>query len=897
MRRNIELYIDGQRADLDEKGLVLYNYAFTDAEKPTAVRNSYSKQVTLPGTPANGRIFSHCYRLDSKTAPGGFVALKETPFTIYADTGEIIETGYLRLDSIKRSGRLVSGWNVSLFGGLGSFFYALSYRSDGQKKTLADLNYLGGGRPDTELDFVINATNVAAAWARLASNPAGVQHRWDVVNFAPCYNGIPEGDFSPNIGYGSRSKMGLANHSPYNADADGNVLVKLAENVDEWAVKDLRSYLQRPVFSIAALLKACSNPANTGGYVFDYSQVPESLYKNVWKTLPLIPSMGTFRATKGTATGYFSDRVTAAAEISDITFSPALPNYGGTNVDATIFASLVWNAYSTPVARLRNSSLTEISLVFLQVLAYNGNTLVGASDVACLGPSGVNLEGVGRYIADIGFTPAYDASLPIHYQGTDLQAIGGGGGYETRDRAEMHVTAANTPQRFVLSAKAYRVYGDFNLDDIYIDDGEYLGGSLPTVWASGSGAVIPLEETETSATYCSASYVTENGPRSGSTVGKAELLSSKYTPADYLIGWAKLNGLVFVYDAGRKTVTLMERQAFFRDTAASAIDLTGRVDLLKEVTVKPLYASARWYAFQLAVAEGAFGKEYKDIYGLDYGIQKVDTNYPFDASQKNLLEGNPFRAAVPVLAHGKNWNYIEDDGDFRPSPFQESGLKYTLWNAGGQAQEYDVPPLSSTDTVVYYYNPDYNGYDLAGVSRLQLCDKDGKGVDGEDVLVWYEGQKAMEYFRLSDDSAGMLAANGGTPCWMLTGGTPAGVQVPTFTRYRQTGYRVTAVMDFGIPREVDIPGISFVDGCTAYERRWRDYIRDLLDQDAKTLTCRIDFSGLQVGVDLLRRFYWYDGSLWVLNKISNYSLTTWDAVECELLRVGNPARYNSGQSE
>ena len=89
MKRTIELYIDGKRADLDASGLILMNYAFTDLEKPTAVKNSYSKQITLPGTPANDAIFGHFARTDRRIEAGGSasgVAFNpgfKTPFIIY----------------------------------------------------------------------------------------------------------------------------------------------------------------------------------------------------------------------------------------------------------------------------------------------------------------------------------------------------------------------------------------------------------------------------------------------------------------------------------------------------------------------------------------------------------------------------------------------------------------------------------------------------------------------------------------------------------------------------------------------------------------------------------------------------------------------------------------------
>ena len=96
MRRKIELYIGGLQADLDDQNLILFNYAFTDLETPSAVKNSFSKQVTLPGTPANAKIFGHSARVDRTAGYGGATGVqfnpgKKTPFTIYDEKRCMIE--------------------------------------------------------------------------------------------------------------------------------------------------------------------------------------------------------------------------------------------------------------------------------------------------------------------------------------------------------------------------------------------------------------------------------------------------------------------------------------------------------------------------------------------------------------------------------------------------------------------------------------------------------------------------------------------------------------------------------------------------------------------------------------------------------------------------------------
>ena len=203
MRRKISLYIADQLADLDDQSFILFNYTMDDLSNPTVVKNSFSQQISLKGTPANNRIFGEYYKGDRKWANTGgdsgvdYNAARKTPFTIYDEMGAILESGYVKLDSIERNGADIQ-YKVTLYGGLGSFFYALSYDAEGNRRTLADLDYLGTGDP-TELDFIINYNAVLEAWRRLKEDTTAAA-KWDVINFAPAYNGIP-GEFLPGQGH------------------------------------------------------------------------------------------------------------------------------------------------------------------------------------------------------------------------------------------------------------------------------------------------------------------------------------------------------------------------------------------------------------------------------------------------------------------------------------------------------------------------------------------------------------------------------------------------------------------------------------------------------------------------------------------------------------------------
>ena len=67
--------------------------------------------------------------------------------------------------------------------------------------------------------------------------------------------------------------------------------------------------------------------------------------------------------------------------------------------------------------------------------------------------------------------------------------------------------------------------------------------------------------------------------------------------------------------------------------------------------------------------------------------------------------------------------------------------------------------------------------------------------------------------------------------------------------------------------------------------------------DSKVMTCKVNLCGMQVNEELLRKFYYWDGALWALNKIVNHSFTTWDDTECEFVKVQDINNYTNGPKQ
>lgn len=678
MKRTIALYIGGKRADLADDSFVLLNYAFNDLTNPAIVRNSYSQQITLPATAANVAIFSEFGRLDRITG-GGYDALSKMPFSIYSDNGDEIHSGYVRLDGITRNGGLISQYQVTLFGGLGSLFYGLSYRPDGTKMTLGDLYYSdedgNSYDKDSEIEF-----DIAYAWDILENDIHGDIH--SIFNFAPMYNGLPE-SFSSNKAI---VLPGTYDNLPSYLFRDGvwyepkggttaPYIVTFPNKHTEWDMAELRTYLQRPIVRIHDLLNAIADSAYdlTGKrLIVDASVRGDSYLASSWMTLPMIP-------------------------------------------------------------------------------------------------------------------------------------------------------------------EKYRSYSSITL---------------------------------------------------------GELLENTMSPADFLIGIAKVLGLVFETD--HDITTVMTRDEYFGRMATTSIDLTERVDAGSDIKVTPVFAESHYYDFALTgIGEGA--KIYKQQTGREYGSVRVDTNYPFNDDVKAVWDGVPFKTADFMAMQSASFisDFFQNEGDevtalYLPQSASET-IKAQMYKVAGgtrteESSEIELPVPSGK---IVKDAPNY--YDW--LPKVESQEEGGKAADGSGLLLFFVGFRntpvpeyddaegtsivfpAKRYY-ITDYDASRIELNGGEDCWDL----------------RHTGAYLTSLPSFEPSNEWR----SFYPA-GVYNAMWRDYIRDVYDRDSQKMTCKVNLRGLGPAHKLLSRFFWYGGALWVLNRINNYSLTTYDPADCEFIRVQDTLHYTNAQ--
>lgn len=878
MRRNIALYINGQLADLDNDSIIQFNYTMEEMTEPAIVKNSYSQQVSLPSTPRNNKIFGHIASVDKKTPatavtmarrvfamtrdsnPAGFNAMSRVPFVITED-GNLIERGYLKLDSIEHKGASHT-YKVSLYGGLGSFFYNLSYSEDGRSLTLADLDYMEGQR----LDFRIYKTAVQQAWEELAKDGAYNKTRWQIINFAPAYNGIPDNDFDADKAI---CDVSLSIFPDTYTDEDGkewtaNNFVELSEEYTEWQTKDLRSYMQRPVMRMRAVVEACCDSRQNGGYAVHLDPTffnnTNPYYNKAWFSLPILRTL----------------ELVSGDDAEEVTYIGGFSSGGRYAVLSVGYKANIEGATANITINVR------------QELQPNVYTLIDGQEIYLgAGATPTNIDYTLRALdinGNIIFANKGVSACRYTWSEAQGKAVGAGCKLSIANMTNVAYIELYAELKHTEGVKVYNAAGEKVADDYYLT-------FAPTPSATNE-----------------LSYTSAQSARSGSLITQEALLHTQKTPADYLLSYCKTFGLYFLYNKANKAISIVTRNTLYG--SGKTINLNSKIDRSKVITITPYVFDSKWYDFEHANNDGDFAEYYKNIYGNQYGAQVVNTGFDFNAEHKEVMSSVLFQGACEVREKSKYFNNIShnigeevleaSDGElldsassplyviserrYYPSVLLDAQHKAQYVDEDGDTEEQEIATVPASATIKYF-DAVYKSYD--GFSKVQFHDKENNPVEMRDVLMLFDGMASAEV-TLTDDTPQMLTLNEGTPCWVLT--KPETMQIAHFVRFNDSHS-----LDFGTPREIDIPDTTYPTEGTIYNRGWQAYIADRYDVDTKVVKCFVDLRGMQVNESLLRNFYIFDNALWVLNKITNYTMTSYGTTECEFVKVKDMQNYTNGQ--
>ena len=901
----IELYVGDRLVEFTNPPQINITYAHEDLHNPTVVKNSFSKTVTVDGTPVNNQIFGSYFDMrrnvaysEGKNTGAYFNPSKKVPFTLYRN-GEIVESGYCKLDNVKRTGENIQ-YNVTLYGGLGQFLYNLSYREDGEEMKLSDLDY------GTDFKMAINKETIRDAWNHV-NGVRMISPIYDKINFAPAYNGIPK-DFAADKVAVDVHSFEIMSPSLYNQfklsdgefkAVDGWVLGELEKEYDEWQMKDLRSYLQRPVIRFKEIIGACCNPKNNGGYNVeldeDFFNADNPYYENAWMTLPLLTEI---EGIESTADITVSEDGTGRMDLSGLAegdiFNADLNYFVTSNAVVELQSNGYGYTLDTGVYTFdRNTPLISANMaIYSQLVAYDrdGNA-VGGSNVLALsrkyGSIPSNFEYDLEFDAPVTFVNGSFYYMPdedYRYRFFDAVEIGG------------YVGGDLPIHKLKLDKMTYTdgMYLKFVTKIATIDNGTVKGYAGKLFWTEGYEAY-PTEP------YLSEKWseVAVNRVKSGWGFNKNTILNSENTPCDYFLSYIKMFNLHIWKDMYEDTIYVKLRKNYF---TGEEYDLDDYVDRGNEIEITPLTFDAKWYLFNSEYdSNSQLVKDYKDEHGLGYGVMKVDTNYNFDSSSKSLFDGNVFKGAV--TNRGMSRYYVDiyqafgDDEVVHYPPFLLDGMKTFLFNGSDTAEASYITPKTSAEAVNWWKD---KYYDV--MPKPSFVNDKNEGIDGANVLLFYNGKTELKdvegnrmWFQLTDDIPQFDLLNEGEPCWIWSMDWDVSLDymnyMPQFSRYvTNENNWVTHSWDFGTPKALYIPDYSIDDSSNIYTQYWQPYIRDRYDVNTRVVNCKVLLKENVLG-DWLRRFYYWDGSWWVMNKITDYNPTGDDTTKCEFVKIQDTENY------
>ena len=971
MRSDIRLFIHGQEIEFNSDPRILLNYRETELHMPTIVRNSFTKQIQVEGTSQNNDIFGNIWEL-TRIQDGNFNPIKKTDFQLFVN-GELTQKGYCKLDKVTRTNNTTE-YSLTLYGGLGQFFYNLTYDQDSDgnaKKTLADLKYNSKyGEEPADMDFTINKDSVYEAWGQLAGFAGFSNERWNIINFMPALNGIPS-SFDANkvlinnynidqhgaSGFINQKIEGGTSYVPVlngALNSSGYSLGEMPDELQEWQTRDLRCYNQRPVVSMFRIIQACCQPENNGGYQVKLDEHffhdGNPYYLDSWVTMPMLRDLDgtgggeTYHITGATISTASSP--TYGAYMYPVVYeTPSLASLNNISMDIGILfnpnESVTYSAlyphhtYTSNGFTLQgNTYVRELEHnqgIIMQLFAIGqSGEVVGQSKAYLLGGK----KNWNRHNGDAMWEYFYSDTINVYGETPDYEYLEGyfkriNGQYVWCDnygREQKIKVTFNAPSNFarllVKIAKPYSVDIDYlfggydrgtyaNIEgdiDLYFSKTYYASGlhtrseayNQDRVRGSFNFVISSMEGTATD----------YEGLFSGTKITKQRLLTTKNSPADYLISYCKLFGLYFYYDPAERSddpelypsgvIHIMDRDTFYTD---EVVDITELIDWDKKVEITPAMAATKWYKFDTEHAESELEEGYKAQFGQEYGSQLVNTTYNFNSDTTDLYDGNVFKAGVMALEKDK---YYKKTSAGAPS-YPYNGLKYNLFSRTSTSDDFSTTqidfPVTTTNQMVSI-NPDYEFYDA--FPKLELHGKDNEPIDGSDILVFYRSpyEGNTDYW-ITDDVAEMTILNDGQPCWIYTDDEydAAGTQIarkvstfPVFTRdiilFGSEYGNIVHSWNFGHPQVIYSPDTYTTQGDSIYDVAWKNYIRDLYDVDTRKLTCYV-----RAEMDdrpwpyWLRRFYWFNNAIWRLNEIKDLNLCAYDTTKMEFIKVQDIENY------
>ena len=915
----IELYINNTLVDIDQGSndtfSILLQKTRTDYTNPTILKNSFTKTVSLPGTDSNNKLFNQIWKLDRTQWKGAFNPSYRAPFLLL-ENGSLVECGYVKLDSVKINNGIT--YDCTFYGELGNILYGLTYRTDKESEetiplTLGDLIY------ERDLKFDINKDVVLSAWNRLDSLDSDTTSIYDTINFAVCYDGIPEAEnFDPkkiltsvkdvngvreaSVFWDGETYLpkefptgktvdgkyyGYLNLKQTRSDPEGDfILAELKNGITPIEARDFRSYLNRPILRVKKVFEAIRRYMTANlGWDLDLTDpfFDSDEYKSQWITLSMLSEINP-NVESGT--------VFSQSELLSHTSSPS---------SYLISYCKMYGIYIEPdlqthklklirLPRFFSDKVTDLKLDLSQGIEVTPLSFDKSSYTFDYGEG--QAENVKAYKEKYGIAYGskkvntgfrFDASTAKYINNNIFNiatdAIEQSGYYKfnfdpiTQWNFPVSVAAQAEPPEM----KYFRV-DQTTHKPIFNDDGsiDSYGSTMtlgrysidtPIQWGYeyADNRWSGLTKGIWNDTHARLQFHGENNK---ATDGKNVLI--RYN------GKSKAKaGYVLSYNS-TPTDIKSDDNIFVDNIDFSGVNNRGKLTYL--------VSDDNPFVKQIVGSNCYYDKFYMEI------------NEPY----LNVIDSLPLFNRIEIDYSG---DYISFE---KHSGWSTSDVHYisTTYTTTTKGDEYIT---SSIDWSMSYGNYGYINFPNYQPNHNYLIISKMRSNKNSDLYIRLVGGTVNYYnTALSNDyggwklTASICSSNLTTPRLRIYNSNTSGVVETSvawitvidldkinlyftspadalkFFRYDQYNnygfpYMINNTLDFGTPREIFIPATSILPDIDIYNRYWSRYISDVYNVNTRIIKCKAFIQDIH---SAFREFYYYDNSLWILSKVEDWNSNT-----------------------
>ena len=876
---NIQLFIEGQELELTESVKFAITKQFDDLQNPTTIINDWSKTVEIPFSLKNNQIFGHIYDPHRVILAGDnsittgiyFDPTKKLDFKLIYNS-QIIMTGYAKMISVKQNnGNGV--YEIVLSGQLGKLFQEMN------KITLdnsqSDSEYYINGRDYFEAQM--SAQLIYDCWA----DPEGTSENKPskYIGFAPC-ECTQEEDMDYTVFQTPSNEI-----KKLSDELETQNFTKIAgipaEKVIEKGMSprgmgEFRSYKQIPYIHFNRLFEIFSDKVQQiTGYTLkldeDFKNSDEQT--NFGKLKFILKRFDAKNAAdynnKYKSTTVSQDFIYHSASYSRDGYEPTLKN----NTTALTIPSTVYSE-QYPIKDGEMFKIDKPTMIKISGLQTRIDVTLNRN---------LDSETTVRLNPDVCFIVTYaleraDGSI-INNNYRRVCVVG---------QNENHIDTSGYDAVCVFNDNIIKNNGDVisalvpcpDFGPVVIDEDFKIVCTISSFDTLTTYDHISLFQYQTRSSWGAIGIgnmtfktygsgfeikVTPEFFRSGYKFSLNELWDNEYNLFTEIINYTKMYSLIWQVDDIKKEINIIPRSKFFSDY--TIVDWTDKLDKSKNFVIKPVYFDSKYVKLNYKDSKLGLNEQYKEEFGYNYGEKLLVTDYNFDTNTNELFKDIPFTF------------------DYSPNVL--------LWSTLYEKKE-----------VVYSVNNE----------KFVYCqDKDGKYVDLFGCLMLYVGTKRFDKtfsnmnILLTDDTQQMERVH--TYCYSQGNGNDNHIEViqyPVLSNIlvkEDSGIVINPKKYvycnlFEIPKKLYTLDNPFSKKSklvpvnqSLYSRFFKKYFDERYNIQTKVVTCYMQLTLFDYTNFKFNQFVMIDHQLYMVNKISDYDITSVEPTKVELITVNDINNY------